>query len=377
MLLARSDYALADFSDAALAQLPRALADQVSTETHAAVLELATGVRRDVAAVISELSALRRWLARELERFGFAAACAGLHPLAGSRWTQESRGERPRLVASSMRFLAHREPTMALHVHIGVPDPDEAVRVLNRIREHIPLLLALSANSPFYGGRDSGFASARTMIFGAFPRTGLPRPFADYADYVQAVNALFVSGALPDPTFLWWDARLQPALGTVEVRAMDAQTCMGGNAPLVAVAQSLALLELEGEPLERSTSPEVLAENRFLAARDGIEARLIDPAREVLVPARALIIDLLARCEPYAAAAGCSAELDQVRWLADTNGASAQRRWVSAGGAPHSIVPQLAELFLARGDPASGCIPRSERSGPCVVGSLTQAHPFC
>src|SRR5205085_10077741 len=139
----------------------------------------------------------------------------------------------------------------------------DAIRLLNGLRNRIPVLLALSANSPFWQGRDSGFASARTLLFQAFPRTGVPRWFANYADYVEAVDGLIASGAVPDPSLLWWDIRLQPALGTVEVRVMDAQSSGREVAPLVALIQSLARLELEGERSAVPLGAEVLAENRF------------------------------------------------------------------------------------------------------------------
>ena len=123
-----------------------------------------------------------------------------------------------------MRELARREPTFALHVHVAVPDAEIAVRACNAMRAHLPVLLALSANSPFWQGRDSGLASARTPVFQAFPRTGIPREFATYAEYVEAIDVLMRCGAIPEPTFIWWDVRLQPRFGTLEVRIMDAQT---------------------------------------------------------------------------------------------------------------------------------------------------------
>ena len=134
------------------------------------------------------------------------------------------------------------------------------------------------------------------MVFDQFPRTGLPRAFACYSDYVEAIEGLIVSGALADPTFLWWDVRLQPALGTVEVRALDAQSTAADNGPLAALVQSLARLELEDQPAESLISPEILAENRFLAARDGLDARLVDPAGSKLMPVRRLVVDLVDRC---------------------------------------------------------------------------------
>ncbi len=214
---------------------------------------------------------------------GLAVTAAGTHPLTVREETEVSGATSYRALNDSMRVLARRQPTMALHVHVGVPAPEDAIRLLNSLRRNILILLALSANSPFRQGRDCGFASARTVIFQAFPRTGPPQFFADYADYVEAVDALTAPGAIPDSSFLWWDLRLQPSLGTVEVRVIDAQSRVRDVTPLVALIQSRARLELEGEPSSVVPSPEVLAENRFLAARDGIDARLIDPMARCLI----------------------------------------------------------------------------------------------
>ena len=177
-----------------------------------------------------------------------------------------------------MRELARREPTFALHVHVAVPDPESALRAINRLRSHLPLLLALSANSPFWQGRETGLASARTPLFQAFPRVGIPRAFPDYEDYVATIDLLLRCEAFPEPTFLWWDVRLQPRFGTIEVRIMDAQTTVADSAALTALVQCLVRLEAtEGSGADPAIDlPEVLAENRFLAARDGVEASLID-----------------------------------------------------------------------------------------------------
>ena len=310
MLLEPAGWSLAQSSDDVLARLSDELSPHTFPETHAAVVELATGIHPDVDGVVAELTSLRNRLSCELDAMGLAVAAAGTHPLTVREETEVSGAVRYRALDDSMRVLARREPTMALHVHVGAPDPEDAIRLLNGLRRHIPVLLALSANSPFWQGRDCGFASARTVIFQAFPRTGPPRFFADYADYVETVDELIASGAIPDPSFLWWDVRLQPALGTVEVRVMDAQSRVRDITPLVALIQSLARLELEGEPSSVVPSAEVLAENRFLAARDGMDARLIDPAARCLIPVREMLDSLLAECRPHALALGCAGALD-------------------------------------------------------------------
>ena len=176
---------------------------------------------------------------------GLTVAAAGTHPLTVREETEVSGAARYRALDDSLRVLARREPTMALHVHVGVPEPEDAIRLLNGLRRSIPVLLALSANSPFWQGRDTGFASARTVIFQAFPRTGLPRFFADYADYVEAVDALIASGGDTRSELLL--VGRAAAAGARDRRgAGDGCPVSGPDVtPLVALIQSLAHLELE------------------------------------------------------------------------------------------------------------------------------------
>lgn len=373
MLLDCSDHSLAAFGDVVLARLSGPLADHTAPETHAAVIELATGIHAGVAGAVAELTELRLQLAVVLSGMGLRAASAGTYPLVSSCEARVSGSERYRMVADSMRALARREPTLALHVHVGVPNPEDAIRLLNGLRDAVPVLLALSANSPFSQGRDAGFASSRTVIFGGFPRTGTARRFAGYGDYVGAVDALIASGALPDPSFLWWDVRLQPALGTVEVRVMDAQSNVADSAALIAVVQALSRLVLEGTSPSRGLGPEALEENRFLAARDGLDARLIDPTGRKLVPVRAMADELLTKCRPHAAALGCSAELEHASRMAVANDADRQRLWLSEGGALRHVVSMLAEQFTAQREQTTNHNHphRFERSDLCVAGSPT------
>lgn len=351
MLLDPVEHALTYRSDSVLARLPESLTRHMSLETHASVVELATGINSGVGAAATELGALRARLAEALHEMALVPACAGMHPLEGSEPSNVSTSARYRLLESSLRLLAHREPTMALHVHVGVPDPEDAVRVMNRLRECIPVLLALSANSPFLHGRDGGFASTRTLIFGGFPRTGAPRRFGSYSEYVASIDALIVSGAVPDPTFFWWDVRLQPRLGTVEVRVMDAQSRVADTAALAALVQSLARLELEGEPQRCRVTPEILSENGFLAARDGVDARLVDPVGETLMPLRTIVESLIQECHPHGGALGCADRLDDVRRLSAVNGAVRQRRRARARGHIGDTVADLVDEFTAQRSP--------------------------
>ncbi|MBA3748296.1 MAG: YbdK family carboxylate-amine ligase, partial [Solirubrobacterales bacterium] len=311
MLLDPSDWTLAPRIDDVLAALPDELRDHVSSETHSAAAEIRTGVHRTVGEAVAELGMLREQLCDVVSSLGLAVATAGTHPSAVWHEMGVSSRDRHQEVYGSMRELARREPTFALHVHIGLPTGESGIAAFNRLRAHIPVLLALSANSPFWQARDTGLASARTPLFQAFPRVGIPRAFGSYGEYVRAVNLLLECNAFPDHTYLWWDVRPQPRLGTVEVRIMDAQSTLGGTAALVALTQSLVRLELVDGHADAALvhAPEVLDENRFLAARDGINAELVDPVRGRAVTIVDIAAELLISCAPHAEILGCAEEL--------------------------------------------------------------------
>ena len=326
MLLNPAAWSLTHQIDAVLPRMPADLAEHASAETHQSALELHTGVHSSVSTTIAEMAELRERLQETLAALGMRAGCAGTHPFAIWQETAVSAGERYQFVYGSMRELARREPTFALHVHVGITDPETAIRVANRLRVHLPLLLALSANSPFWQGRDTGLASARTPLFQAFPRVGVPQAFDSYEHYVESVDMLIRCDAVPEPTFLWWDVRPQPRFGTVEVRVMDVQTGIVETTALIAFMQCLAKMEAEeGFVSEQAIRlGEVISENRFLAARDGINAELIDPDSESRIPLTGIVEDLLVACRPHAQDLGCEAELEEIRELAQSNGAAKQ-----------------------------------------------------
>jgi glutamate---cysteine ligase / carboxylate-amine ligase len=347
MLLESNGWSMAHAADMLIPALSPELSDHVTRETHGSVIELRTQVHAAVPAAAEELRRWRLELEKSLAPLGLRAASAGTHPFATWHDTVVSGGERQGFVYGSMRELARREPTCALHVHVGVDDPEAAIRVCNRLRAHVPMMLALSANSPFWQGRDTGLASARTPLFQAFPRVGIPRVFEDYDDYVRTVDLLIRTEAFPEPTFLWWDVRPQPRIGTVEIRIMDAQTTVDETAALVAFVQSVVRLEIEEGfvPAELVRSPEVLDENRFLAARDGMEAEFIDPVAGRRVPARTQLEQLLTALAPHAYDLGCHEQLQAVRDLADDPGATDQLAVARGPKRLWGLVEALADAF--------------------------------
>jgi glutamate---cysteine ligase / carboxylate-amine ligase len=343
MLLDARTRSVANRIDDVLACLSVELAGHASAETHACVLELKTAPHASIADLAAELATLRLALDAVLhDELGLRAAAAGTHPLAMRSEVAVTTDPRHREIAYAMGALAHREPTMALHVHVAVPDGATAVRALDGLREDVPLLIALAANSPFWRRCDSGFASMRTPIFSMFPRVGIPRRFGSYERFVAGIEGMLCSVAVPDPSHLWWDARLQPRLGTVEVRVMDAQTRLTDVAALAALVQCLVRWHAD-DGARDATEAEVLAENRFLAARDGMDAVLIAP-RSGGRAASDVLAERLEACLPYAVELGCVSELAHVAALAGDPGHARQRRLAAREGL-HGLVAALVEDF--------------------------------
>ncbi len=298
-------------------------------DLYLALVESTTPVCADAPEAVAALAATRA----RARAAGATLMGAGLHPAGPFGEAPHVRDARYDQVAAQLRGLSERTPTCALHVHVGMPDEVSALRVFNGLREHLPLLQALAANSPFWHGRDSRLASGRAQMFRSYPRADIPQAFGSRDEYESAVDAVLRAGDLPDYTFLWWDLRPHPQLGTVEVRAMDAQSSLRDVLGLSALVHALARRAAE------SASPpwtprEVLMESSYRAARDGLDATLwyqgaLRPVPEI---ARALSADL------------DSAGLDEIeRVLTDGNGAARQRAAYARGGMPEMLATLVAE----------------------------------
>lgn len=309
-------------------------------EAFAALVELTSPICGDVLEAVAALAVLRGYL----RGVGATAIGAGLHPDGAFGDVVHYPSARYRLIGDEMRGLMLRTPTAALHVHVGMPDSEAAIRAYNGLRAHLPLFQALAANSPFWHGRDSGLASARAQVFRALPRSEIPAAFASFDEYTESVEALAAAGDMPDYTFLWWDIRLHPVLGTVEVRSMDSQSSLSDVAGLAALVHALARRAAEEKgPWEHR---DALMESSFRAARDGLDATLwhdgaLRPVPEI---ARATVELAL----PYARELGSDAALEEIeRMLVDGNGAIRRRAAFVRGG----MSELLAELVEETGQP--------------------------
>jgi glutamate---cysteine ligase / carboxylate-amine ligase len=311
-------------------------------EMPAAQLELSLPPERTVPAAIAALAAARRDLAAAAAPFGRLAA-AGVHPFADPLGMLNDH-ERYEFTEREYGDIARRQLLCALQVHVAVGGADRSLAVYNGLRPWLPLLAALAANAPFHDGRDTGMASIRPKIAEQLPRQGLPPAIGSWDAFAEALAWGAASGAVPDARRWWWELRPHPAFGTLEVRAPDAQATVEDAAAVTALIHALAgwlaARHDAGEPLETADTWR-LAENRWSAARWGMDAELADLRTGERTPARDRLAALVAELAPVAADLGCAAELATVERLAARNGAARQRE---AGG-PRAAAEWLADVY--------------------------------
>ncbi|MBA2256417.1 MAG: YbdK family carboxylate-amine ligase, partial [Thermoleophilaceae bacterium] len=274
---------------------------EVKPELMESVLEVATWPCKDTAEVARQLTALRSQVQATAAEHGLAIGSAGTHPFA--MWEDQRIVARPRYrdLISALRFVARQELIFGMHVHVGMDDADKAIHVANGMRVHVPVLLALSANSPFWRGDRTGLLSTRTPIFRQFPRVGMPPAYRDWDDWERQVEFMVSSGVMEDYTYLWYDVRPHPNLGTVEIRCCDSQTRVEHTVALTALIQ--AMVHELAEHFEAGTKLarypwQMLDENKWLAARHGLEGEIVDLPSNERVTTKALTRRLLERLAP-------------------------------------------------------------------------------
>lgn len=320
LLLVDENHQLVSCAEAALEAVSGSLGKRASSEIFTEQIELKTGVCDGAGEVLGQLREMRRTVCEA----GFGLLGCGLHPSADS-------GE-PTLVSKPRYEVVRKDfgnllktPPCGLHIHVGIADPEVAVRLANAFRLYLPALQALSASSPFQEGVDSGHASARTSVVRSYPRFQVPRAFRDYEDFCRVADQLIAAAGVDDYTYIWWDVRPHPQLGTVEVRALDVQTDAVTSSAIAALLQAIAAKELD-RPSAPGLSREALEESYFQAASHGLEAKILldddDPE-----PAADVIRRMLDSVQPYARDLGTDDALEEIeRILRDGNGADDQRR---------------------------------------------------
>jgi carboxylate-amine ligase len=281
---------------------------------------------------------------------GLRVGSAGTHPFSLFERQRITAKDRYRALVDQMQYIARRELIFGMHVHVAVDDPEKAIQVVNALIGHLAELVALSSNSPFWRGEPTGLASSRHMVFAAFPRSGPPPRFKDYADYAEVVGQLERTGCIADYTHIWWDIRLHPRLGTIEIRICDAVTQLDDVVAITAYCQALVKHYSErfeaGEDIP--TFHRILTtENKWLAARYGLEAPVMDlvTGRRNRMPVAQVVRRTLKLIAPHAKDLGSETELAGIEQiLRRGNGADRQLRVFNANRDIVEVVREIAEL---------------------------------
>jgi len=327
--------------------------DRINAELMQSTVEIATPVCRNVAEAGVALRALRKTVCDVARQRGLRLGSAGTHPFSLFERQRITARDRYRKLVDQLQYVARRELVFGMHVHVAVDGPEKAVQVVNGLLNDLAGLLALSASSPFWRGEPTGLSSSRQMVFAAFPRSGPPPRFADYADYAEVVGHLERTGCIADYTHIWWDVRLHPRLGTVEIRICDAVTAVEDAVAIAAYCQALVKLYSEGfdDGLAIPSYHRILTtENKWLAARYGLEAPVMDLAtgRRNRVPVAQLIRRNLRDLAPHAEDLGCKRELEGIRdILAHGNSADRQRRVFNANKDITEVVRDISDATEA------------------------------
>jgi glutamate---cysteine ligase / carboxylate-amine ligase len=311
-----------------LASSAPALGDQIKRELHQSIVEVGTKICSGVAELRDEIFRIRRELSSAAERVGLAVAAAGTHPF--SRWEDQilSPGIRYDSIVEELQQLARSLLIFGLHVHVGVPDRSVMIDLMNEVRYFLPHLLALSTSSPFWMGRDTGLKSYRTTVFRRFPRTGVPDHFDSWSEYENYIRLLVELHCIDDAKKIWWDVRPHPTFGTLEFRVCDVPTQPETAVMLGALVQAIVVklyrlrTRNQGFRLYRRA---LIEENKWRAARYGLDGKLIDFGRRAEVPMRDLAVELLQFIDDVVDELGSRREVEYVHTVL-REGTSADRQ---------------------------------------------------
>jgi carboxylate-amine ligase len=322
------------------------------------VLEIATPVCHTPADIARQLHELRGYVSSVARRHGLRVGSAGTHPFSLFERQRITAKDRYHALVDQMQYVARRELIFGLHVHVAVDDAEKAIQVVNGLIGHLAELVGLSSSSPFWRGEPTGLRSSRHMVFAAFPRSGPPPRFRDYADYAEVVGQLERTGCIADYTHIWWDIRLHPRLGTIEIRICDAVTHLEDVVAITAYCQ--ALVKHYSERVDAGeTVPSyhriLTTENKWLAARYGLEAPVMDLAtgRRNRQPVAQMVRRTLKLLEPHARELGSESELAAVEQiLRRGNGADRQLRIFNANRDIVEVAREIAEATEVAAEPA-------------------------
>jgi carboxylate-amine ligase len=322
------------------------LEERVKAEMHQSVVEVGTHVCRTIAQARADLFELRSGMVKLAEKHGLMLVAGATHPFADWRAQEIYPDPRYAQVVEDLQQVARANLIFGLHVHVGVEDRDAAIRIMNSMRYFLPHILALSTNSPFWRGSNSGLKSYRAKVFDKFPRTNIPDSFASYAEFEQYVSLLVKTNCMDNGKKIWWDIRPHPFFGTVEVRICDIPLRAEESLAIAALIQATALklYRLHARNLDfRQYSRALLMENKWRAVRYGLDGKLIDFGKEMEVPERDLIHEYLEWVEEVVDELDCRREIQCIEKMLETGtGADRQLKVYQETRDLHAVVDYMA-----------------------------------
>lgn len=328
----------------------KVLDDKVKAEMHQAVVEVGTGICNDVEEARQDISKLRRAVSDIAGELGLRIGASGTHPF--SHWSTQLITPNPRYeeIISEMQEAARSNLIFGLHVHIGVEDKNMAIHLSNSLRYFLPHVYALSTNSPFWEGRNTGFKSFRTKVFDKFPRTGIPDMFQNYADYENYVKLLIKTGCIDNAKKIWWDLRVHPFFSTIEFRICDIPLTVDETICITAIFQALVakLYKLRLSNMQFiNYNRALINENKWRASRYGIDGKLIDFGKEEEFRTRALILELLDFIDDQLDELGSRDAVNYVHTILEKgSGADRQLEVYSQSNSLVSVVDYIMEQTL-------------------------------
>ena len=323
------------------------LEERVKAEMHQSVIEVGTRICNNIQVAKEDLFDLRRNMIRLAEESGLVLVAGATHPFADWRSQEIYPDPRYDKVVEDLQLVARSNLIFGLHVHVGIEDKETAIRIMNSLRYFLPHILALSTNSPFWLGMETGYKSYRAKVFENFPRTNLPDYFASYSDFESYVNLLIKTNCIDNAKKIWWDIRPHPFFSTVEVRACDIPLRAQESIAIAALIQATAckLWQLHARNIDyRQYSRPLLMENKFRAVRYGLDGKMIDFGKQIEVPVRDLIVEYLDFIDDVLDELGCRKEIEYIHTMLERgSGADRQLRVFRETGSLRAVVDYMAE----------------------------------
>ena len=311
-----------------LAQGKMRLEERVKAEMHQSVVEVGTRICKNIDEAREDLYDLRRQMIRLAKENNLILVAGATHPFADWRTQEIYPDPRYHQVVKDLQLVARSNLIFGLHVHVGIEDREAAIRIMNSLRYFLPHIMALTTNSPFWLGLNTGYKGYRAKVFENFPRTGIPDAFASYSEFENYVNLLVRTNCIDNAKKIWWDIRPHPYFDTVEVRACDIPLRASESIAIAALIQATAAylhrLHERNQDFRQYARP-LLMENKFRAVRYGLDGNLIDFGKQIEVPERELILEYLALIDPVVDELGSRDAIDGIREILET-GTGADRQ---------------------------------------------------